>query len=392
MMKPVVFGALSIALGLAGGCAMGAGPAVGAMAPAAGSAMHRQVGHLSLIGEQRIPFKYDFQGTVVGGLSGLDYSAKSDTWIVESDDRSEASPARFYTVRLAYDAHAFSSVDFTGVHFFKQADGSNYPGTAGYLLHGGEVADIESIRFDPLDDSVWYSSEGSRTVGLSPFVKHADKEGSHPVSLSLPAMFKATPLSAKGPRDNLSFEGLTFAADGKSLWVSMEAPLYQDGPVPTPASGGVSRITRYGRDGVVLGQYAYSIDPIPAAPGQGKAADNGVSEMLAVDDHTFLILERSGVQDSGNRYKNYIRLYEIDVEGATDIRSLASLRDASYVPVSKRLVLDLNTLGLDRLDNVEGMAWGPKLSNGHDSLVLVSDDNFNASQVTQFLAFDVTPK
>jgi hypothetical protein len=39
------------------------------------------------------------------------------------------------------------------------------------------------------------------------------------------------------------------------------------------------------------------------------------------------------------------------------------------------------------------MTWGPKLANGHDTLVLVSDNNFNAaSQITQVLAFEVSGK
>lgn len=351
------------------------------------------IGHLALIGEQRLPYRSSFQGTVVGGLSGIDYDPKDNTWIIESDDRSAFSPARFYTAQLSYDAHAFSAVTLTGVHFFKQADGSDYPGVA--QLRGGEIADIESIRYDPLDRSIWYTSEGARTrLHLSPFIKHADAAGAHPVALPLPAMFQAGPLQPdnSGPRDNLSFEGLAFAPDGRSLWVSMEAPLYQDGPLTTPAAGAMTRLTHYRRDGRVLGQYAYSVDPIPAQPGAGKAADNGVSEMLTVNDHTFLMLERSGVQDSANRYKNYIRIYQIDVRGATDIQHLASLKDQRYTPVSKRLVLNLNTLGLDRLDNIEGMAWGPRLPNGHDTLVLVSDDNFNPTQITQFLAFDVVPR
>ncbi|GAA3325260.1 hypothetical protein GCM10020331_056410 [Ectobacillus funiculus] len=52
----------------------------------------------------------------------------------------------------------------------------------------------------------------------------------------------------------------------------------------------------------------------------------------------------------------------------------------------------LTHLIYQKLDNIEGMTWGPKLENGHDSLVLISDNNFNSTQVTQFLAFDVYPK
>ena len=39
------------------------------------------------------------------------------------------------------------------------------------------------------------------------------------------------------------------------------------------------------------------------------------------------------------------------------------------------------------LDNVEGITLGPKLSDGRQSVVLVSDDNFSPQQITQFLAF-----
>lgn len=114
--------------------------------------------------------------------------------------------------------------------------------------------------------------------------------------------------------------------------------------------------------------------------------------MLAINDHQFLILERSGVQAADGNYSNYIRIYEADATQATNVNNLDSLSAGQFAPLTKKLVLDLNTLGLPKLDNVEGMAWGPKLQNGHDSLILVSDNNFGASQVTQLLAFDVSPE
>jgi hypothetical protein len=46
-----------------------------------------------------------------------------------------------------------------------------------------------------------------------------------------------------------------------------------------------------------------------------------------------------------------------------------------------------NTLRIPHLDNMEGITLGPKLSDGRQSVVLVTDDNFNARQVTQFYAF-----
>lgn len=44
------------------------------------------------------------------------------------------------------------------------------------------------------------------------------------------------------------------------------------------------------------------------------------------------------------------------------------------------------------LDNMEALAWGSVLSNGHRTLVLAADNNFNAAtQTNLFMAFEVVP-
>lgn len=54
--------------------------------------------------------------------------------------------------------------------------------------------------------------------------------------------------------------------------------------------------------------------------------------------------------------------------------------------MDKELVLDLIILGI-KLDNIEGMTFGPSLPSGERSLILVSDNNFNPFQFIQFPAF-----
>jgi hypothetical protein len=41
------------------------------------------------------------------------------------------------------------------------------------------------------------------------------------------------------------------------------------------------------------------------------------------------------------------------------------------------------------LDNFEGMTLGPKLPSGRQALILISDDNGNASQVGRIIALAV---
>lgn len=351
----------------------------------------RTISSLRLIGEQRLPWRQQFQGTMVGGLSGIDYDAARGDWVMICDDRSEHNPARYYRARLDFDEHSFKSVALTAATTLLQADGTPYPSKDDFARLGGAVADLETLRVDPRDGAIWYASEGDVSLDLNPFVRKAGPDGKLLSELPLPRLFDVAVDRSAGPRNNQSFEGLSFTPDGQSLWVSLEGPLYQDGEAPDPAHGAVNRLTRFDRAGKVLGQYAYPLGKIPAAPGVGRQADNGISEILALDDHRLLVLERSGVQGDTGRYVNYVRIYEVDTSGATDIAQLPTLRGAAYTMMKKRLVLDLNQLGLSVVDNLEGMAFGPTLPNGHASLVLISDDNFNNKQVTQFLLFDVTP-
>lgn len=349
------------------------------------------VAALRFIGEQRIPLKARFEGTTVGGLSGIDYDAARGDWILASDDRSALEPARYYRAALHFTAHSFDAVALTGVHFFRQPDGTTYPNVRQHEVAGGVVADIESARVDPRDGAIWYASEGDRRLGLDPFVRRAAADGAWRGELPLPAMLRAHADREQGVRNNLNLEGLSFAPDGDSVWLALEAPLYEDGEPPTPAHGAPARITQLDRQGRVLGQFAYPLDAIPAAPGDGKPADNGISEIAATGPHTLLVLERSAVQGADGRYRNYIRLYEADLRGATDTRAIPALAGARFQPAAKRLVLDFTTLGLPVLDNVEGFAFGPRLPNGHATMVFVSDDNFSKSQVTQLLLFEVLP-
>ena len=167
--------------------------------------------------------------------------------------------------------------------------------------------------------------------------------------------------------------------------------------MPTMRDGAWSRISRHERDaddgfGALRSQFAYRIDPIPSEGAwTASHALNGISEILALDERRMLVLERALVLGAGWR----IRLFVADWGEATDVRTIERLVDeagrrADFVPMKKRLVLDFDALHV-RIDNLEGLCFGPTLPNGHRTLVLVSDDNFNPGEVTQFLAFEIVP-
>jgi hypothetical protein len=154
----------------------------------------------------------------------------------------------------------------------------------------------------------------------------------------------------------------------------MEGPLFGDGESPSPIEGALTRLTRFDPDtGAATAQYGYPLDAVSS----GAGGDNGLSDLVALEDNSFLVVERG----FGTRVS--ARLYRAEIDGADDILGQARLDGAR--PVSKTLVADLGTL--HPVDNIEGITLGPKLPDGRQSVIMVTDDNFSADQVTQFLAF-----
>ncbi|MBK8072796.1 MAG: esterase-like activity of phytase family protein [Ramlibacter sp.] len=345
-------------------------------------------GRLRLIGETTLAHRMQFRGTTVGGLSGLDFDPASGLWRALSDDRSDPAPARFYTLRLPLDGQRLGAPELLDVVTLRQSGGQPFPNRR----QGGEVPDPEALRFVPGRNTLLWASEGDARLGLDPFVHEIALDGTHRRALALPTHLRMHAMPGTGPRDNLTLEGLAMAPGGQSIWVAMEAALQQDGPVPTPTqAGGPCRFTQLDMDsGLPLQQRAYLPDAIPRAPlVPGTYADNGVSEILMLDDHQMLVLERAYTTGLGNS----LRLYQVDTRSGSNTLDHATLSPGNHQPMPKTLVADFSQLGLSRLDNTEGMAWGPTLAGrdgkpGNRTLVCVSDDNFNPAQVTQFVAFE----
>ena len=336
---------------------------------------------LKLLGEKILPHALQVQGTTVGGLSGIDHDPVSGLWVSLSDDRSERQPARFYTLRVDVRPDALD-VDVLEAVTLRQAAGTPFPKRKA----GGEVVDPESIRLLPGGRSVVWTSEGDYAANQPPTLRESRLDGSLVRDFEVPAMFHFAQRPGTGPRGNQTFEGLALTPDARTAWVGMEAPLQQDGPVPgVGRPGGPCRFTAFDvATGRALRQVAYLPDAIPQSPLVPGVAENGVSEVLMIDASRMLVLERAFMVGVGTS----LRIYEIDTREGSDTLALPRLERDNHRPTSKRFVADFSQLGLSRLDNTEGMCWGPRLPGGRRSLVVVSDDNFRSMQVTQFAAFE----
>jgi hypothetical protein len=348
---------------------------------------------LTLVGALEPPKMLGLDGAPFGGISGIDYDRASGDWLMISDDRSDKAPARFYAARLDYDAGGVRGIRLISVTTLRREDGSAFPSSADpsgggpFRAGQGERADAEALRLDPLNGQVVWSTEGDPDRGFDPVIRRMDRRGAPLGRMRLPPGMGFDATGAAGGRPNKTIEGLSFSTDGRFLWMAMEAPLIQDGPVSTVSAGGLTRITRLDRQGRVAAQYAYRLDPIQAAShGRG---DNGISEILALDNHRLLVLERSGVEAEPGRFDYYCRLYLVDVLGAEDVAGRPSLKKGRVRPLAKRLLVNFAALAQVHSSNLEAMAWGPDLPDGAHTLVLAADDNFNPDELGQFVVFAV---
>jgi hypothetical protein len=231
-----------------------------------------------------------------------------------------------------------------------------------------------------------WTSEGDYPANQSPSLRESRLDGSLVRDFEVPAMLQFSQHPGTGARANLTLEGLALTPDARTAWAAMEAALQQDGPEPgVGRAGGPCRITAFDvASGRAVRQVAYVPDPIPQAPLVPGMAENGVSEVLMVDAGRMLVLERAFMAGVGLS----LRIYEIDTRAGSDTLALPRLEAGNHRPCPKRFVADFSQLGLSRLDNTEGMCWGPRLAGGRRTLVVVSDDNFRSQQVTQFAAFE----
>ena len=337
----------------------------------------------TLLGELRWPHDLQFAGTTVGGLSGIDYDSASGLYYLVSDDRSAHDPARLYTARIRYDATGLHEVQLRGHIPLRNAQQqlfahSKTPET------GIPTPDAEALRVLPGGQSLLWSSEGDFARGFGPQLIQSGMDGQWLREWPLPPGHALSSAKGEGPRSNFTLEGMALSEDGKTLWTAMEAPLKQDGPMPAPAqTGGPIRITAYDvATQQPVRQLAYLPDALPTDLWIKRRALNGVSEILADGPDHLLVLERSFAPP----LRFGARIYRISTQSAINTLNMPQLNPDIRQALSKTLVLDLADAGLQSVDNIEGMSWGPPLPDGRRVLLLVSDNNFNPAEVTQFVA------
>ena len=242
------------------------------------------------------------------------------------------------------------------------------------------LADEEGAPLD--SEGLVIDGDGTRliTSETEPSIRRYSVDGKILDRLPVPSALLVAP--AGRATSNQTFEGLTLLPGGHTLLASMENAI----------SGDSTTIVRFqtwertkGGHFRLGAQYAYPVD-----------SGLGVPEVQATPDGRLLVLERGFTSGVGNT----VRLYLADPRHATDTSGIENLTGQSGVHlIKKTLLTDMVTcpsLGATAkqpqpnplLDNIEGMTI-TGYSKGRLKVLLVSDDNQNAAQITRFYSLRV---
>ncbi|WP_231425927.1 MULTISPECIES: esterase-like activity of phytase family protein [Pedobacter] len=359
----------------------------------AGSSRETSISSVKFLSEYIMPLNGTFQNTLVGGLSGIDYDAKKNQYYLISDDPSQFSPARIYTAKIDLKENKIDTIKITDVTFILQEDGSQYPK---YQYGKNSKADGESVRYNPLNQTFVWSNEGERlfrktdTTIVQPTLTFISSTGKYLDTVPLPAGFQITK-QKYGVRKNAFFEGLSYADDYKTLYASLEEPLYQDGEQSHfQFDKALTRILKFDvKSKKNVAQYAYNLDALPINPtAESDWNINGISEILTINNHTLLVMERAWAK--GREDHSFVKLYLVDLNDAENVINNPSFIKNPPKPLIKKLLFNFDSLNM-HIDNIEGITFGPKLPNGNNTLVFCVDNNFGKAQVQQFFLFEVMP-
>ena len=280
-----------------------------------------------------------------------------------------------------------------GVYYFTGRSDGYGSGDSGNPLNSR--LDPEAIRVSNDGQSIFISDE------YGPDVYQFDRAtGRRIKSFTLPSGFyvaNESPVGANetsgntsGRVSNKGMEGLAITPDGSTLVGFMQSALIQDGGNKAK----VNRIVTIDIASGVTHQYAYN-NVI------GGTSYNS-SEIVAINDHEFLVDERDGNGLGAGNAAAIKRLYEIDLAGATDVSAVSGEANLLPYAVNKTLFLDiraaLNAAGIADTDipsKLEGVAFGSDIViNGitKHTLWVANDNDFEPadSGTNKFFVFAVS--
>lgn len=327
---------------------------------------------LELLDEYIIAKDAKFNTEPIGGLSGIDYRDGYFYWVVDVP-----SNPRIYKTTIEFDAEKIKQINFIE--------------TVKITTDNTDLwFDLESVLVHPNQPGFLVSSEGSIKNKKQSGIYQIDEQGKIQKTYSLPDYVDVN--KGNQAHHNGVWESLCFTPDQSQFFTALELPASPWGKPKLYDSPALVSVLRYDLAAEnYQKKYFYPLERIRTWPLKPFAI-NGLTAMLAFDESRYIMLERAYSAGRGNKANRAI-LFEYEFADLNSDQNLKQLnREAK---THKKLILDLKkirkSLASKRLDNLEGMCFGPTLPNGNPTLLLIADNNFNSfdEQINQVLWFEI---
>ena len=370
-------------------------PVAAALALAAGAAVHATPAFVNGLALPATLLDLSGGTTVntgrVGYFSDLYYDTNRHEWWGLSD-RGPGGGTLDYATRV--QRFTIDTDSATGaISNFRISQTVLFTDAAGQALNGrapspsnvlGNSFDPEGFVVNPKNGHLIVSDE------YGPSVREFDRDGRLVRDYAIPEKIKPTTspgvydyapdANSAGRRTNRGFEGLAISPDGSRAYAMLQSAMVNEGG----GSGSFNRIVAFDTaTGNATAQYAYRME--------GSSQGRGISALVAVNDHEFLVLERNnrGLGAGSELTPQNKKVFRIDLAGADDISNVdltGGVFAGRAVTKTSTPFLDLGAATLAALGGAvpekwEGLAIGPRLDDGSLLLLAGTDNDYSVSQI-----------
>lgn len=248
----------------------------------------------------------------------------------------------------------------------------------------GNAFDPEGIVVHPITGNLIVSDEYGASVyeftRAGALVRqYATPENIKPTTA--PGVYNYDPdANSAGRRINRGFEGLALSPDGRYAYAMLQSAMVNEGG----GNGVFARIVKFDTaTGIALAQYAYKME--------GASQGRGISALVAINDHEFLVLERNnrGLGSASELTPPNKKVFKIDIAGADDVSNVVLGATTFAGQAVTKIATPFMDLGADTLaalggivpEKWEGLAIGPRLDDGSFLMLAGTDNDYSVSQI-----------
>ena len=281
--------------------------------------------------------------TGFGGLSAIEYSGFENIYYVVADK----PPFRIYTLRIDIEkTFNYQIIDTLIFHDLK--------------LEAEGIRVIDSLSY------FYVSDENNTKTSVYKFAKNNIQK------------IEAIPSLKNAMRYNSGYEGLALSVDKSSLFFAPERPLKKDKRKKhNPTLEPYISIFEYDiKNDKIINEFGY--------PLVNPSSDNGVSELLALNDSILLVMERAWTNN-----RSIVTINIVNIKSADNILNFEKKLPENTKFLMPEVLIDFGAIEDQFSHNQSYNFEGMTIAHTGKHILFITDNNFSPNQITYLMALEI---